>query len=594
MKRIIFLPLLTALCLSAAARLDAQLFSVPKQLPAASARLEDAFRRLGPEQRLPVLVYFTDKQVFSDGQFRAALALRRSQLSARALQRRAKCGSGGITFLDLPVSSSYIDQVRALGATLRQRLNWFNAASFEMTAAQAQAAAQLGCVQRLDLVARWRAAPAPQQRPEPETPSATPAKAHLLNYGPSYWQLHQINVDVCHDSGYSGSGVLVAMFDNGFRKGHHAFDSIRATGRLVDQWDFVSGQPLVDSASHGTGTWSEAGGYVPGKLIGPAYKAIWAIYHTEDNNQEMPVEEDHWAAALQRADSVGADVVSSSLGYFDFDSTQYSYTYADMDGNTAISTIAARHAAALGIVVCNAMGNSGPAIGTIIAPADADSIISVGAVDSLGVIADFSSRGPTYDGRRKPEVCAKGVSDYWASWTGISSYSSGGTGTSCSTPLVAGSCALVIQAHPAWTPLQVRQALMMTASKHANPDSSTYGGGIIDVWAAIHYDTSAAGVGGLSRPAAGRFFVVRAYPNPASGAATISLTLPRAGLVTASLYDAAGRCMRTLPAVAMTAGSNRLCWDGRDQTGRPAAAGVYFCRISAPGGSAVARIVMVR
>ncbi|MDP2807682.1 MAG: S8 family serine peptidase, partial [bacterium] len=430
--------------------------------PVLAGRLKKAIEKAGTEETLPVIVYFTDKGLSTKDELRSALERRRLQFSPRAMKRRAKMGRQEVTFDDLPVNADYVHRITVLGAKHRQSLNWFNAASFEMTVTQIRACQNSSFVKSIDLL------PARSKRilPELETPSrkmpeTESPKAHLLNYGPSFIQDSLINVVVCHDSGYSGAGVLVAMFDNGFRKGHVAFDSIMSSGRLVDEWDFVSNADTVAWDAHGTGTWSLAGGYVPGQLIGPAYKAFWAIYHTEDMSQEMPIEEDHWAAALQRADSIGADVVSSSLGYRDFEDPLLSYTYEDLDGNTAISSVAASHAASLGIIVCTAMGNSGyDGIGSLVAPADADSILSVGAVNSSGIIANFSSRGPTYDARPKPEVCAQGVSDYWAD-LGSFSYASG---TSCATPLVAGACALILEAHPDWTPMQVREALMMTAS----------------------------------------------------------------------------------------------------------------------------------
>jgi subtilisin family serine protease len=386
--------------------------------------------------------------------------------------------------------------------------------------------------------------------------------------------------------------VLVAMLDNGYRKNHQAFDSIRVQGRLVDERDFVTGADTVSWDAHGTGCWSLAGGFVPGQLIGPAYGADWALYHTEDMSQEMPVEEDNWAAALQRADSLGADVASSSLGYLDFDDPSLSYAYPDMDGNTAISTLAARHAAALGIVVCNAMSNSGPSLGTLGAPADADSIISVGATDSLGVIASYSSRGPSYDGRPKPEVCAQGSQTWWATWFGTATYGRA-SGTSCATPLVAGACALVLEAHPDWTPLQVREALMMTASRAAAPDSNTYGWGVIDAWAAINYSGSGVVRGREPRPAPGGMLVC-CYPNPMKGRALIRFRLAHPGRVSFSVYDVSGRLVFQAPDLSGAGGENLITWEGRDSRGRPAGNGIYIFRVQGEARSGTARAALIR
>ncbi len=556
-------------------------------------RQPSAFAATVADSRLPVMVYFTDKGIQGKGGLQAALDARRAQFSARALKRRAKMGLVGMTFQDLPVCAAYAQQIEALGARRRQALNWFNAASFEMTKDQIAACAGFVFVERIEFLRNRRRSDITVPKQGDDIPAGPgPAKDHLLNYGNSHAQLHLIKADVCHDSGYSGAGVLVAVLDNGFRKDHQAFDSIRISGRLIDTWDFVHGVDTVEWAAHGTGTWSLAGGHVPGQLVGPAYRAHWAIYHTEDNAQEMPVEEDHWAAALQRADSIGADIVTSSLGYRTFDDPQYSYDYQDLDGNTAVSTLAARHAAALGIIVCNAMANSGPSLGSLAAPADADSILSVGATDSLGNLSSYSSRGPTYDGRPKPEVCAQGSQTWWASWNTTASYGRA-TGTSCATPLVAGACALVLEAHPEWTPLQVREALMMTASRASNPDSSAYGWGVIDAWAAIHYGGSGVGhdhPGITASPA----LSLSCRPNPARTGTVLSFVMPRSGEASVSVYDIAGRLVRELPAVRLSAGPGEVRWDGRDRAGYPARSGVYVCRIDAAGAAAAAKVLLLR
>jgi hypothetical protein len=538
-------------------------------------------------------VYFTDKGFSTQDELRSALKQRRMQFSPRAIKRRAKVGRQDMTFEDLPVNTDYIRRIVALGAKHRQSLNWFNAASFEMTELQVKICQNLSFVKTIDLLpARSKKIRPEFENTSPKIPEAESPKAHLLNYGPSFTQDSLINAVICHDSGYSGAGVLVAMLDNGFRKGHQAFDSIRANGRLVDEWDFVTIADTVAWDAHGTAIWSAAGGYVPGKLIGPAYKASWAIYHTEDMSQEMPVEEDHWAAALQRADSIGAEVVSSSLAYRDFDLPQYSYSYEDLDGNTAISSLAARHAASLGIIVCNAMANSGPSLGTLAAPADADSIISVGATDSFGIIASYSSRGPTYDGRPKPEVCAQGTQVYLASWATTTSYGRG-SGTSCSTPLVAGACALILEAHPDWTPLQVREGLMMTASRSASPDNSTYGWGIIDTWAAMHYSPSGA-AGQKPELPPGSGLALSCRPNPMRAGAVISFTMPGLGSAKLSVYDITGRLVYRSPIITTAPGSNRFYWHGRDYSGRLLGNGVYLCRVNGGGRAGIIKITIIR
>jgi len=562
----------------------------PRSAQVIAPRLEATLVGVSSNEQIPVMVYFTDKGIRTQEDFNRAAAKRKAQFTEHALWRRAKVGRAEMDFIDLPVSREHIQRIEALGVRLRVPLNWFNAATFEMTREKVGQVSNLPFVRKMDLVISFRRPLEPEVL-EPELGSVSPPnEICALNYGPSYWQVRQINVPICHDSGYSGRGVIVAMFDAGF--GDHAcFDSIRNSGRLIDQHDFYTNRDTTDWYSHGRGTWSEAGGFYSTRLIGPGYGATWAIYRTEVASFERNVEEDYWAAALQRSDTLGVEVVSSSLGYFDFDSGQHSYTYQDMNGNTAICSRAAKHAANLGIIVCNAMGNSGPSAGSITAPADADSILSIGAVDSVGTIASFSSRGPTYDGRMKPEVCAKGVSDYWASSSSRTAFGTA-SGTSCSTPLVGGSCAIVLQAHPTWTPMQVRRALMMTASRHTNPDNN-YGWGIIDVWAAIHYNPSAVEDDHI-RVGKDRGLLLESQPNPTTGAATLSFSLAHAGEVSLAIYDASGRRIRALLSGPRGPGTYAARWDGRDEKGIEVPSGIYFYKLFALDRNEVGKVVVLR
>ncbi len=227
-------------------------------------------------------------------------------------------------------------------------------------------------------------------------------------------------------------------------------------------------------------------------MVSPAYRSDFLLAKTEDYQNESILEEDWMVEAFEWGEALGADVASISLGYSEFDNSADDYTYEDMNGETAICTLGAKRAAYLGIVVCNSMGNSGnDPWKYMTAPSDADSIISVGAVDVNGTIASFSSYGPTYDGRIKPEVVAFGVNNYHAVYTSISSYGTG-SGTSYSTPLTAGVACLLLSAHPEWTNMEVREAMMMTADRTGDlpyPESDRYGWGLIDALAAVNYDS---------------------------------------------------------------------------------------------------------
>ncbi|MBN2226070.1 MAG: S8 family serine peptidase [candidate division Zixibacteria bacterium] len=427
-----------------------------------------------------VWVFFTDKGVFNGDDF--ARAVGRVTLSDHVAKRRAKNGIDEIVFADLPVASTYTAKIVDLGAELRRVSRWLNAASFIVTNEQLDAIAALPFVHHIDPVATFSRVEIPNLAPEESIPEFQESKVDALNYGPAFAQMNMIKVPPMHELGYDGEGVILAMLDTGFRKSHYAFQKAYSEGRVLAEYDFIfddgdTQNEEEDNASqhnHGTYIWSTSAGYAPGAVIGPAYGATFILAKTEDVRSEQPIEEDNWAAAMEWADSLGADVITSSLGYSDW------YFYSDFDGQTATITIAANTATALGIVVCNSMGNEGTlGFGSLTAPADAFEILAVGAVDASKIIASFSSRGPTYDGRLKPEVCAMGVSTRCATATADNTYGYI-NGTSLSTPLVAGAATLLLQAHPEYTTQQVRRALMLTADNAATPDS-TYGWGIINL-----------------------------------------------------------------------------------------------------------------
>ena len=429
-----------------------------------------------------VWVFFVDKGFSDSAGF--VSAAHKVALSERAQRRRAKVGRADVLFADLPVSRAHIDAVVALGATLRRSSRWLNAASFDISFERLQDLAALSIVVEILPVAQSRT-------PEivggdfrtPDEPEAQSPEAP--NYGPSQYQLSQINVGAAHAQGLSGKGVTLTITDTGFRKTHDALKESVDDGRVLAEYDFVDndsvttmeeGDPLTQW-DHGTLVWSVAGGHAPGRLFGPAFGANFILCKTEDIASETPVEEDNWVAALEFADSVGTDVISTSLSYL------YWYQYADMDGQTAVISRAASTCDALGIIMVAAAGNRGSAPGSIRAPADALDILTVGAVDRSRIIAGFSSRGPTFDGRTKPEVCAMGVDTYGAATDSDGSYTYA-SGTSLAAPLIAGAACLVLEARPEFTPAMVRQALQATANRASQPDNN-YGWGIIDVGKAL-------------------------------------------------------------------------------------------------------------
>jgi serine protease AprX len=438
----------------------------------------------------PLWVYFKDKGLTSPAERDEALALARRDIDPRCAWRRGKVIDQAhlVDEADLPLCPDYLEKTGGQVTKVRAVSRWLNAVSVEATGRQIKALERNSFIRTIDLVASFE-----REEPLPlPAEMSSQARASVQNirtdYGPSHTQLEQIGVPPLHDLGYSGRGVIVGLLDSGFRKSHEAFRN----ARLLAEWDFVNGdgdvqQNLADpndySDAHGTGTWSVLGGFRPGQLIGPAFGADFLLAKTETERFERPIEEDYWVAGIEWAESLGAEVVSSSLGYTDW------YTFADMDGRTAVATRAADRAVSLGVIVVNAAGNErNKPWGHIIAPADGLGVIAVGAVNAGGRIAPFSSPGPTFDGRIKPEVCALGVDD----WMAANSPDGGDvyrrtSGTSFATPLVAGAAALILEAHRDWTPRRVRSALLGTAERDLRL-SNDYGWGIIDAASAAFDD----------------------------------------------------------------------------------------------------------
>lgn len=439
-----------------------------------------------------VWVFFTDRGLSPAG-LAAALSEAEDQLPSRTLKRRAKMKAKGqplIDISDLPIAPVYLREVAATGAVLRQQSRWLNAASFDADPVQLAAIAELTCVRRLELLARFR-------RELPRVPDAereesarvrrealsAKAPPWRLDYGGSLPELAQINVPAVHEMGINGQGVILGMLDTGWKLTHDAFADLS----VLATYDFVKGDTIVENQpedlpeqhNHGTMTLSTIAGFKPGALIGAAWGAEVILAKTEDVSREVPIEEDWWVAGLEWVETLGADVVSSSLGYYDW------YGFSDLDGNTATTTIAADLAVDRGVVVVNSAGNSRWGFGHIIAPADGHGVIAVGAVTLAGVYASFSSPGPTFDGRIKPDVAALGVDNYVVSVANDQDYALV-SGTSLSCPLAAGVAALILARAPGLTPLQVREAMRETADRAQAPDND-YGWGIINALAAVTY-----------------------------------------------------------------------------------------------------------
>jgi len=421
------------------------------------------------------------------------------------------------------------------------------------------------------------------------------ASDHLLDYGLSFEQLTQIGVPAVHDSGNAGQGVMIGVFDNGFRLlQHEAFDSMQ----IVATYDFVDNKtsvvPLNPSASfgtHGINTLSTIGGYAPGQLIGPAFRASFLLARTENDSSETPLEEDNWVAAIEWADSIGVDVTSTSLVYRDYSPPYSAWTWEDMDGNTTVITRAADMAVAKGIIVVNSAGNYGDApLGqnSLGAPADGDSVLTVGAVDGAGARALFSSVGPTTANppRTKPDVMARGVNVRAASGTDPAGYTNGFSGTSAACPLTAGAAALVLAAFPGADPLTIINALKQTASNVASPNNQL-GWGIVNAAAAIAYFSTPAGIPPTP-------VLLQNYPNPFNGTTRIDFSLPGPSHAILEVFDLLGRRTAVLVDGEYSSGWHQAEWGGRNTAGNPVSSGVYILRLLTSSGSFERTAVLIR
>jgi len=291
------------------------------------------------------------------------------------------------------------------------------------------------------------------------------------DYGGAYNQNHMIDIDFLHDLGFTGQGITIAVLDGGFYgvdvgDGFKSFwdkNQIIATRNFADDNDSV-----FHSSTHGSNVLSIMGGDMPGEYIGSAPDAKFYLFRTEVTSSETITEEDYWVEGAEYADFVGADIINSSLGYTTFDDSLQNHTYEDLDGNTAVATIAADIAASVGILVCNSAGNeAGSSWHFIGVPADGDSVFTIGAVDANENYATFSSVGPTADGRLKPNVSGQGAGTAYIDQFGTVL---NGSGTSYSSPLIAGACASLWSAFPELTNMEIKQIVEESSSQYTNPD----------------------------------------------------------------------------------------------------------------------------
>jgi len=413
-------------------------------------------------------------------------------LSQKAINRR---NAQGIPIVnnDLPVDPAYIAFVVNTGATLLNVSKWFNSVTvFTDDPLVADAIGELPFVMSVDKAGKKYKPGEETEKPfsENETfseiknnnPNKGNTSTQSYDYGEGFNQINMLNGIAMHDLGYDGAGMTIAVLDAGFTNADElaAFDSLWINNQILGYKDFADPlEPdIFASHTHGTSVLSTMGANLPGQLVGTAPQAGYWLLRSEYGPSEYLIEELNWASAAEFADSVGADIINSSLGYTTFDDPSQDHSYQDMDGNTTPITIAADLAASKGIIVVNSAGNSGGDAWLYIgAPADGDGVFSIGAVNSEGNYASFSSIGPTYDGRIKPDVVAQGKGSKI-----ISAYSGSvvsGNGTSFSSPITAGMVACLWQANPGRRNTEIMEAIRQSASL-ANDPTAFLGYGIPD------------------------------------------------------------------------------------------------------------------
>lgn len=437
-------------------------------------------------------------------------------LSQRALDRRTNQNIA-LDFTDVPVETTYVNQIKAsTGITVMAQSKWLNALHIRGTQADVLALKLLSFVDKVVFANKMLNTTSRKVNDHKVAKANDKLKTTInYNYGTSANQIQMLNGHLLHQQNYTGSGKIIAVLDGGFPGVNTAqpFQKLRDNNQILGGYDYVSRNAnFYAGSSHGTMVLSTMGGYKDSQLVGTAPDASYYLFITEDGASEGPVEESLWVEAAEEADRLGVDIITTSLGYFgDFTKPEYSHTYSDMNGATTFVSRGAEIAFSKGIIVLASAGNEGGAVEKHIgAPADAVSVITVGAVTATELRSGFSSIGPSFDGRTKPDVMAQGslavVSD-------ISGTIGTASGTSFSCPIMAGMVACLWQAFPTMTNRQIRDLVIKSADKYSSPDNQ-YGYGIPDYSLAL-----ANGLGTTGFLVQKNVFI---YPNPTTDVITVS------------------------------------------------------------------------
>ena len=461
-------------------------------------------------------------------------------LSPRAIARRTAMNIS-IDSADIPVNPSYLLSIANTGARILNTSRWFNTVTVQADTNQVIAIGGFNYVDRYVKVFGsnlHRKVIKSKYEEVDATEITSQRKTVLGNYGGALNQTQMIGADALHSAGYTGRNSVIAVIDAGFSNAdiHPAFDSLRLQNRLLGTWNFSTNtENVYGFSNHGTSVLSCMAALVPDTMIGTAPHAQYYLLRSEEEATEYEVEEYNWTAAAEYADSVGADIINSSLGYTEFDAASQNHTYADMNGNTAVVTLAAKMASEKGVFVVNSAGNSGNDSWFYIgAPADAEEVFTIGSVNAFEDISGFSSNGPTSDNRIKPDVCAQGSQTFLARPSDLS-YGTG-SGTSSSSPVTAGfsACAFELYktTHPSAKPAEVKAWIKKYADR-ANQPNNQYGYGIPDGSKLLLNASTGTNVSNK----------YKIYPNPSTSTLFIDVNNGNNRVWTLQISDALGKIL---------------------------------------------------
>ena len=482
-------------------------------------------------------------------------------LSQKSVERRNK-QKIIIDSTDLPVSRAYLDSIRSIpNVSVMNTSKWLNQALIQTTDSLAlnrirqfsfvKTATAIGLKANPDKDTIIQKKFTETITPLPETIvrnqiQRTAKVSDTLSYGATYNQIHIHEGEYLHNLGYKGEGMTIAILDAGFfgYKTNPAVDSVRLQNRILAEYDFVKNELSVnEDDAHGFQCLSIIAANRPGIMVGSAPRARFYLFRTEDVFSEYPVEEQYWVVAAEYADSAGVDMISSSLGYSDFDDPVFNHEYRERDGNTAMVTIGADLAAKKGIIVMNSAGNSGN-LGTdykfVSTPADGDSVVAVGAVDANGNIAPFSSWGPNGAGKVKPDIVSIGLGTILANNSGNPA---SGNGTSFSNPNAAGLIACLWQAFQDFTNIEIVDAVKKSADRYLNPHPR-YGYGIPNFRKAYGILATERVIRNAITILGDKF--IKAYPVPFTGRINVLFKAPSTGKANLQVFDVAGQLIESM------------------------------------------------